>query len=226
MAILKFSENKYKALFNTTEGKVFQIGIIMTLVLLVILIYYSISEPEKARVLGLAFFAHSFGGRAAGIGLCIMEELGILYTILYNFFLEVQIVFIAYSLFVFSVNNSFNVKWIDCFAKKMMQKAERHKEKIRTYGCIGLFIFVMIPLPVTGPVMGSILGYLLNIPVWRNFTSVFLGTLSAVVIWVLAFDFLEQHLHAIQYIFMAIIAFVVFSHLKTIRKWLIELKKH
>lgn len=219
MNILQLKERKHSILFHTMEGRVFQAGMILTLTLVLILGYYGITDPVRARTFGLVFFAHSFGGRAAGIGLCIMDDLGFLSTVLYNFFLEIQIVCVSYSLFVLSINNYINIKWMDCFAIKMMRNAEKHKEKIRTYGWLGLFIFVMLPLPVTGPVIGSILGYLLRIPVWRNFSAIFLGTFCAIVGWVICFDFLEQHLHAIQYILVFIIVFVIFSHIKTIRKW-------
>ncbi|MBF0573923.1 MAG: small multi-drug export protein, partial [Desulfamplus sp.] len=86
-------------------------------------------------------------------------------------------------------------------------------------GWIGVFLFVLAPLPGTGPVAGSILGYLLKMSIWRNFTAVLSGTFFAVLMWVVCFDFLQQYLYIIQYILIFIIAFVVFSNFKDIKSW-------
>lgn len=163
--------------------------------------------------------AHSFGGRAAAIGLSIMNEMEFLPTLIYNFFLESQITCVVYSLFVLSITNYIKVGWVVRISNQMMCNADKNREKIEKYGWIGLFLFVMAPLPGTGPLMGSLLGYLLKIGIWRNFSAVLLGTFTAIFLWIICFDFLEQHLHMIQYIFGAIIVFVIFSHFKTIKGW-------
>ena len=212
-------------LFYTTGGRVLLWGIILTGILIGLLIFYGVTEPATARTLGLVFAAHSFGGRAAAIGLCMLNGLGIMSTILYNFLLEIQIVCIVYAFFVLSIHNYINIQWINQISAKMVDNAAKHRRIISTYGWIGLFFFVMLPLPVTGPVMGSILGYLLHIPLLRNFSAIFMGTLSAIVIWVFCFDFLEQHLHLIQYVLVGIIIFVVISYMKRIKKWYCDNKK-
>jgi uncharacterized membrane protein len=182
--------------------------------------WFAVIDSSKAGNLLLAFLAHIFGGRAAGIGLCFMAGFNLGWTLLYNFYLEILIVCLAYSVFVLSMSNHIKFKWVMYVAVAMKNKAEKHKDKIERYGWIGLFLFVMLPLPVTGPVTGSIMGYLLNIHVGRNFSAVFLGTFSAILSWVIFFDFLEQHVHVIQYVIMGIIFIVLLSHLKTIKRWL------
>lgn len=206
-------------LFHTTGGRVLLWGMVLTLFLLGLITYYGVTEPAMARTLGLVFAAHSFGGRAAAIGFCMLNEMEIVWTIAYNLFLEIQIVCIFYALFVLSIQNHIHIRWVNNLSAKMMNKAVRHSPVIQKYGWIGLFVFVMIPLPVTGPVMGSILGYLLYVPLLRNFSAVFLGTLCAIGLWVFCFDFLNQHLHLIQYVLFAIISFVILSHINRIKKW-------
>jgi len=169
-----------------------------------------------SKILSLVFVAHSFGGRAAGIGLCIMNDFNAAVTIGYNFYLEILIVCFTYSLFVLTTTNYIQIPWLTRFVNRLAQKAVEQKDKIQAYGWIGLFLFVMLPLPVTGPVVGSVIGYMLRINLFRNFTATGSGTLTAIVVWYFSFDFLEQRFHAIQYIFGAIVILVLISHYKAI----------
>jgi uncharacterized membrane protein YdjX (TVP38/TMEM64 family) len=108
------------------------------------------------------------------------------------------------------------------FALRLERRARKHKEKIEKYGWIGLFLFVMTPLPVTGPVIGSIIGSLVKMKLLKNFSAVLLGTLGAIIAWTLFFDFLEEHLHVIRYVFIAMIVVVSLSYVSTIKNWLAE----
>lgn len=196
----------------------------MSLLLVVVIGYYAIVDTEMSTTLGLVFIAHTFGGRAAGIGLCILNGLNFFVTIFYNFYLEVFIVFFTYSLFVLSITNHIKLRGVKLFALRLERKARTHKGKIANYGWIGLFLFVMAPLPVTGPVIGAIIGYLLKFKIWRNFSATFLGTLAAIILWTFFFDFLDQHLNLVRYVFLGIVAVVVLSYLRTIiqliRSWI------
>ncbi|SMD01881.1 Putative small multi-drug export protein [Desulfocicer vacuolatum DSM 3385] len=216
---IKFAPQKGK-IYKTPEGMILWGGVLLTVALMGLIIWFALTDPPRAGNLLLAFAAHIFGGRAAGIGLCFMAGFNLVWTLLYNFYLEILIVCLAYSVFILSMSNHIKFKWVMQISVAMKNKAEKHKDKIEKYGWIGLFLFVMVPLPVTGPVTGSIMGYLLNIHVGRNFSAVFLGTFAAIFFWVIFFDFLEQHVHVIQYVIIGIVLIVLFSHLKTIKRWL------
>ncbi|MBF0111942.1 MAG: small multi-drug export protein, partial [Desulfamplus sp.] len=170
-------------------------------------------------ILTLVFAAHSVGGRAAGVGVCIINGVGFYQTILYNFFIEIQLLCLIYSLSILAITNYIKIGWVIRIVNQMIQNGDKYKDKIEKYGWIGLFIFVLAPFPGSGPVGGAILGYLLKMSVWRNFSSVLLGTLSAIIIWFFCFDFLKQNIHLIQYVICAIVVFVLFYHFKTIKEW-------
>lgn len=148
-----------------------------------------------------------------------MNKMEFIQTLIYNFLLEAQLTSVAYSLFVLSLTNYIKVRWIVRISNRMMCSADKNRKKIEKYGWIGIFLFVMAPLPGTGPLMGTLLGYLLKIGVWRNFSAALSGTFLAILLWILCFDFLENHLHIIQYILGAIVLFVIFSYFRTIRSW-------
>lgn len=212
-------------IFNTSEGRILLIGLLLSLILLVIIGYYAVIDIETAKTLVLTFFAHTFGGRAAGIGLCIMNGFGSVVTITYNFYLEVLIVCFAYSIFVLTTNNYIKVAWLTNFMVRLAQKAEEQKDKVQAFGWIGLFLFVMMPLPVTGPVMGSVIGYMLRIKLVKNFTATGAGTLVAIIVWFFCFDFLEHRFHVIQYIFIAVVVLALLSHHKAIIRFVFGQKK-
>jgi len=206
-------------LFNTSEGRIFLTGLMLSLLLLITIGYFTYIDIGTAKTLTLAFFAHTFGGRAAGIGLCIMQGFGPIITIAYNFYLEVLIVCFAYSIFVLTTNNYIRVIWVANLIERLAQKAEEQKDKVQSFGWVGLFIFVMLPLPVTGPVMGSVIGYMIRINLCKNFSAIGSGTLAAIIVWFFCFDFLEQRFHVIQYVFAAIVILALLSHHKAIIKF-------
>ncbi len=218
------SKNQGKKIFQTSAGIILLVGIVMSVLSLAVIWYYAIYDMEISKALALVFAAHTFGGRAAGISLCILHEINVFWTVFYNFYLEVLIVCFTYALFVLSISNYIELRGLRLFSLRLERKARKHKEKIAKYGWIGLFVFVMTPLPVTGPVIGSIIGYLLKMKLLKNFSAVFLGTLAAIIIWTLFFDFLELHLHVIRYIIGGMIVIVLLSYLNNIRTWIIEKK--
>lgn len=212
-------------LLNTTEGRLLLSGIFLSVLLLVFIGFYGITELHIAKTLVLVFFAHAFGGRAAGIGLCILNGFGAFPTIIYNFYIEVLIVCFTYAAFVLSITNYLKAGWLTKFMDRLAEKALEQTQKVKPMGWIGIFFFVMVPLPVTGPVVGSIIGYMIRLNPFRNFSATFLGTLAAIIIWFYCFDFLEQRFHMIQYLFAAIIIIVLIPYLKKIKNFISSIIK-
>ncbi|CCK81425.1 small multi-drug export protein [Desulfobacula toluolica] len=211
-------------LLNTTEGRLLIGGIVLSALLLILIGFYGITELHIAKTLVLVFFAHAFGGRAAGIGLCILNEFGALPTIIYNFYIEVLIVCFTYAAFVLSTTNYLKAEWLTKFMDRLSAKALEQTQRVKPLGWIGIFIFVMLPLPVTGPVVGSIIGYMIRLNPFRNFSATFSGTLAAIIVWFYCFDFLEQRFHMIQYLFAAIIIMVLIPHIKKIKNFITDKK--
>ena len=207
-------------LYNTAEGRLFLFGIVLSILLIVLIIYYAATDFQIAKILLLVFVAHIFGGRAAGIGLCILNGYGALITIIYNFYIEVLIVSFTYTGFVYSTTKYLKSKWLVRFMERLASKALEQKDRIKPFGWIGIFLFVTAPLPVTGPVVGSIIGYMLRLSFLRNFSATLLGTLTAIIVWFYCFEFLEERFHMIQYLFAAIILIILIPYLKKIKNFI------
>ncbi|MDW7774057.1 MAG: small multi-drug export protein [Desulfobulbaceae bacterium] len=203
--------------YNTTEWWIFCAGVFLSILLVGAAWYLYGSDPEKVQVFSLVFAVHTIGGRAAGIGLCIINDINNIWTIAYNFYLEILIVCFTYSISILSINNYIKFRAVKYYSIRLERKARKYKDKIEKYGWLGLFFFVMTPLPVTGPVVGSIIGSLLKFRISKNFSATFTGTLAAIVAWTFFFDFLEEHLKVIRYILAVIIIIVLFSYARDIK---------
>ncbi len=214
-----------KTLFQTVEGRLLLLGTLLSLVLVCFLGAYGFINFDTSKILFIVFLTHIVGSRAGGIGLCILNGFSPFTTIAYNFYVEILIVCFTYSGFVLSTTNYLKVEWIKRFMDKLAAKALEQKEKISSYGWIGIFLFVMAPLPVTGPVVGSIIGYMLRMGIFRTFTATALGTLTANIAWCYGFEFLEQRFHMIQYVFGAIVIIIMIPYLRQIKKFIAEYKK-
>jgi uncharacterized membrane protein len=198
-----------KELFQSTEGRILIIGIILLVLLISGLGYCAGIDLSLAKILTVTGILNGFAGRGAGVGLCILNGYGPLLTISYNIYIEITVVCFTYSLFVLTANNIVQVQFIRKLMKRLEAKAEHQKDKIESYGWIGIFLFVMVPLPVTGPVMGTIIGYMLKMRLFSNFTAAITGTLSAIIIWFYCFEFLDHRFKVIQYIIAGIIILVL-----------------
>ncbi|MBN2706431.1 MAG: small multi-drug export protein [Deltaproteobacteria bacterium] len=219
LALAKAPEKSTKTLYRSGEGRVFLTGLLLTVIFIALVIYSLMLDIRVGQTLLLAFVAHTLGGRAAGIGLCIAFGFSGQITILYNMFLEVLIVCYCYSLFVFSFNNYLKCKWLTVATINAEKQALKHKKTVSRYGWLGLFTFVMVPLPITGPAAGSIIAYFLKFSVLRNFSAVFSGTLVSIIVWTCFFDYLDRHIAIFKYVMLAVLIVFFFRYFKTIKSW-------
>lgn len=208
-----------KSFLDTPAGRLFGVSTLLFVLFLGGLGYAFYVDRRLGQTLLGAFVAHMLGGRAAGVGLCVAFKMGIVANISYNMFLEVLIVSFSYSLFSLSMNHYFKSRLLNKALLNAEKNALKYQDALSRYGWIGVFIFVMIPLPATGPVVGSIIAYFLNFDIKRNFLCVFSGTLVAIVIWTVFFDFLSSHIESIQIVFAVIGIAVVGYFAKHIREW-------
>ncbi len=212
-------------IFKSAEGRLLILGVFLAVTFIVLVLAYGMVDFSIAKVLVLVLLAHLVGSRAGGIGLCILNGFSPMATIGYNFFIETLIVCFTYAGFVLSTTNYLKVEWIKRFMDRLAEKAMEKKDKIKRWGWVGIFSFVMAPLPVTGPVIGSIIGYMLKMRLFNNFTATALGTLMATVVWCYGFEFLEHRFHMIQYVFAAICVMIIIPYLKPIKKFIVACTK-
>lgn len=213
-----------KFLLNTVEGRVLVIGFVLTALFLIYVIVGTVQGLPGAEVALIVFITQCVGSRAGAIGLCILNGVDPVTTIALNFYVECLMVCYTYASFALSTNGIFKAAWIKRAMRMLKEKAEDKKEKIARWGWIGIFTFVMAPLPVTGPVVGTIIGYMLRMRLLSNFSAAGLGTLTAIVAWCYGFDVLEHRFAMLQYVFVAICVVIIIPYLKPLKKFIDSLR--
>ena len=216
--------------FHFIEVKILIVGLSLTLLTGLYLSYLLFADPALYKTLFSTAVVHLMGGRALGIAACLSAGISIFYTVAYNFLLEVIIVLIAYGVVVLIMRNIIEPKLFKDTVRQAELAAQNQKTKIKRYGPIGLFFFVMLPFFMTGPVIGSLIGYLLNYKPTNNFLIVFSGTLCSIVIYALLgnniLNYIDRYipLEIIKtwgsiIIGLLILMFLIY-HLKTIKAFL------
>lgn len=229
-ALLKKIVYLIRKRLDLIEVRILLIGLISVVLTGFYLAFLLFTDPELYRVLSSTAVVHVMGGRALGIVNCLSAGVPLFYTILYNFFLEVVIVLIAYGIVVLVMRNLIQPKLFGSTVRHAEFAAQRQKTRIKRYGAIGLFLFVMFPFFMTGPVIGAIIGYLLNYRAVNNFLIVFSGTLASIMIYALvgnkAISFINQFVHievlkrwGWNIIGVLIVIFLIY-HFKTVKKFL------
>jgi uncharacterized membrane protein len=165
------------------EVRILLIGLLLTALLGLYLLFLIFADPRLYRILSSAAAVNAMGGRALGIATCLSAGIPLVPTILYNFFVESVVVLIIYGFVVLIMRNVIQPKLFHSAVRQAELTAQNQKTKVKKYGTIGLFLFVMFPFFMTGPVIGSIIGYLLNYKAVNNFLIVLSGTLTSIIIY-------------------------------------------
>jgi uncharacterized membrane protein len=95
-------------------------------------------------------------------------------------------VLIFYPLFIFSWKKLDVISYqpLKNFLSKSKQSAVKYQSLIKRYGVIGLLLFVITPFAMTGPVVGSFVGFLIGFNHLKTLSVVLFSTLIAITIWV------------------------------------------
>jgi len=215
------------ALLNNPEGKVlvFSLVLVAGLAAVISILSFLGTHVQLEHVLLGSLGFNVTGGRAPGIGIFTYFHYPVWLTIAYNLFLEVTIVSFMYSVLVLSSKKYIHIRLLDQVIARLQENALKNEALVRRYGWIGLAVFSMIPLPFTGPVLGSVIGYFLKFSIARTFSAVLLGSGIAVVAYAFGLRFLEEHLHIFRYVFLILFAVVLVYFSPTIYRFVKKVRK-
>ena len=158
-------------------------GIGLSIAALTSLAVIAVWSPAYSQLLAAVTATNLVFGRAAAISLGYAMGLDDATVVLVNLLIEALLVLVFYPLFVFSWRQLFELKRLRRYMSAVRDAAERHREKIRRYGIIGLFLFVWSPLWMTGPVVGCAIGFLLGLHIRVMLPVVLGGTFVAMIGW-------------------------------------------
>lgn len=180
------------------EGQILLLGLMLLggyfILVLLCAIFYSnyFQELLSITVTNVIF------GRMAGLSIGVASQMNTTFLVLFNFFIESIMVLILYPLFVFSWNKLDFVSYppLTHYLERSKHNAHKYEPLIKRYGVIGLILFVLTPFAMTGPVVGSFVGFLIGFRHRVTLAVVLSSTFIAIIIWIYLIKNFEEELVA------------------------------
>ena len=215
--------SRRRLIFKTSEGLFLFFSVIVTLLMGFFLFLLSFFNTSLALMMTSAFWIHILGGRLASIIVCLEWGMSSFWTIVYNMVLETVIVFFTYPLFVFIMRDLIRVRVFHVAIKNMETSTQKYRSRFQKYELIGLFLFVIFPLQMTGPVFGSMLGYLMDLRMRTNLTIVMLATFLSIFVYVIMGKEMLLRIKDLSFVSPWVVGFIlvilVLLHIRSIQKW-------
>lgn len=155
-----------------------------------------LTKPEWTLVFAAMTGLNLLIGRAAGMSFGYANGLDHVVVICSNVLVETIQVLVLYPLFVLSWRNLVDVRRLRRVLVQMRRSAEASRSRVARFGMLGLFVFVFLPFWMTGPVVGSIIGFLLGLKSRQTLGIVLAATYAAIGVWALLFEQLNDLLTA------------------------------
>ena len=170
-------------LLANPEGLILVMGLGLVFLFLVVLGLSHFIFPGKGALLLSATIGRIALGRIVGMYFGYAIGLGHKFVIPINMGVDAIGVLIVYPLFVLSLNQALNMKKFKKFFDRLTEQAKAKQDWVQKYGKVGLFLFVFFPLWGTGPVVGSVIGFLMNLRTRVNLSIVLSATFLAIGCW-------------------------------------------
>ena len=167
------------------EGKILAFGFFLLAIFLILLAISAYFWPDRLNVLLSMTASNIIFGRMAGLSIGISSQVDTALLIAFNLLIESIMVLILYPLFVLSWRSLHVVSYkpLNDFFMRSQKNAKKYQPMIRKYGIMGLVFFVLTPFAMTGPVVGSFIGYLMGLPHLTTLAAVLFSTFIAIILW-------------------------------------------
>jgi uncharacterized membrane protein len=206
----------------TLESRILAAGLVLTLATVVGVGIGWLVDPDLAASFAAMTGLNLTVGRAAGMSFGYASGLRHPAVITSNVLVETIQVLVIYPLFVLSWQNLVDVRHAQRLLVTLRRSAEANQPRVARYGMIGLFVFVFLPFWMTGPVVGSIIGFLIGLKTRHNLPIVLAATYAAVAVWAVFFESMNEWLAAYgRYAAFGLVLLValVALALRTARAW-------
>ena len=201
-----------RKLFRTAEGWILAAGLLLACAHMVVLGLAYRRSPALAHSLMSMTGTHILGGRGAAMSWGYVQGLPVWAVIVVNMVIETFLVFLAYPLFVFSYRGLLKAGPLEDALGRARRAAQAHQQTIMKFGIPGLLLFVWFPFWMTGPIVGSVIGFLIGLRPWVNMAVVLSGTYLAIVCWSLLLKQVHESLQRLgPYVPVAFASLIVLA---------------
>lgn len=193
------------------EGKIFVLGAALLLAYALAVVGLRFRSPRWSHDLLTMSVTHVLTGRAAGISVGYALGLHRWAVMLANFAIEAFMVMLFYPLFVLSYQKLIVIGPLREAMQRAHDAAHQHRKRVVRWGIPGLFLFVLFPFYMTGPVVGCVIGFLIGLGPWVNLSVVLAGTGAAIVGWGVLLERLHARMEALgHYVPMLFVGLIIF----------------
>lgn len=210
----------FKDFVSSQVGKIFVFGLLLLIGYFSGIAFLYLFSPKEAYSMLVMTVTNFFFGRAAGISYGFTAEFSDTLIIIANMLIEFITVMLIYPIFVLSWEKSMDIKMFRTFFAKVKEQRVKYNDLFNKYGVYGLFLFVWFPFWMTGPVVGSLIGFLIGVRHYITMFIVLTGTSLAIVIWTY---FLKELMLVLNYLsssagYILLGAFVVIAIVLKLKK--------
>jgi len=175
-----------RTLLTYREGQILLLGLFFLACYMLLLVLSTLFFPSYLQQLLSITATNVIFGRMAGLSIGVASQMDTVLLVGLNFWIESIMVLILYPLFVISWTKLESISYPPLREFLLRSKTSAHKYEpfIKRYGVIGLILFVLTPFAMTGPVVGSFVGFLIG---FRHEVTLFVvlsSTFVAIIIWV------------------------------------------
>lgn len=173
---------------HSEEGSLFAIGCCMLILWIeTIAALWRTSHELWLGMLTMGF-THIVAGRAASIAQATQLALPAPLIVLLATYFDTMTVFVMFPVLVFSYKNFLERRFFRKHMQPVFESARKGMGYLGRFKIVGVFLFVWFPFWMTGIISGSVLGFLIGLKTWVNMVTVILGSVTAEICWVFAYD--------------------------------------
>ncbi|MFC2057741.1 small multi-drug export protein [Campylobacterota bacterium] len=180
------------------EGQILLLGLMLLGGYFILILLCALFYPDYLQQLLSITVTNVIFGRMAGLSIGVASQMDSTFLVAFNLFIESIMVLILYPLFVFSWKklDFVSYKPLSHYLERSKKNAHKYEPLIRRYGIIGLILFVLTPFAMTGPVVGSFVGFLIGFRHRLTLSIVIFSTFIAIILWIYLIKNFEETLVA------------------------------
>ncbi len=192
------------AFFKHKEGQILILGLTLLGCFFILILLCALFSPNYLQQILSITATNIIFGRMAGLSIGIASQMDTKLLIAFNLFIESIMVLIFYPIFVMNWKklNLISYQSLNTFIERSKESAHKYEPFIKRYGIIGLILFVLTPFAMTGPVVGSFVGFLIGFSHRKTLLIVLFSTLIAIILWVYLIKNFEEILITYKSILM------------------------
>ncbi|GEM_PF-5785232 len=185
----------FKLIWELPEFWSFCLGFLATCMALAMLLVGYMGEAKVGHAFMKILTSHIMLGAPMGaLEGAKFPILDFWVNVVFNSLITISIICYFNTLFSLSCKKLFHLPILHSTFQDIKGDAKRQKKTWARFGIPGVFAFVFIPMPMTGPVVGSLLARFVGLRYWGVLTTVIFASISSICAWGYAADVLEQYL--------------------------------